>query len=216
MSSLRFFSRFLERLHRRFGMTAQDTHLIAGLGNPGKKYANTRHNIGFMAVENIGAQHGIGIDRSMFKTRFGRGSVAGRKVILARPMDYMNRSGPPLRQLARYFGIKTDRIIVVHDDLDIGRRKIRIKPKGGHGGHRGIKSIMDAFGTGEFTRIRLGIGRPEPTGPDGQGPDVTDFVLGTFTHGEMDDFHTMIDAAHEAVKIILEQDVTAAMNRLNQ
>ncbi len=197
-------------------MTEHDAHLIAGLGNPGRKYSNTRHNIGFAAVENIAERHGISIDRAMFKARFGRGAVAGRKVILARPMDYMNRSGPPLHQLARYFGIQTDRIIVIHDDLDIGRGKIRIKPKGGHGGHRGIKSIMNALGTGEFTRIRLGIGRPEPAGPDGRGPDVTDFVLGTFTREEMDDFQAMIDAAHQAVKIILEQDVTAAMNRLNR
>lgn len=216
MSLLRFFSRFLGRSHRQSGMTAPDAHLIAGLGNPGRKYSNTRHNIGFMAVEAIGAHHGIGIDRSMFKARFGRGNIAGRKVILARPMDYMNRSGPPLQQLARYFGIKTDRIIVIHDDLDIGRGKIRIKPKGGHGGHRGIKSIMNAFGTGEFTRIRMGIGRPEPAGPKGQSPDVTDFVLGTFTREEMDDFQKAIDAALEAVEIILEQDVTAAMNRLNR
>ena len=216
MSALRFLSRFLGRSDRRSGMKEPDTHLIAGLGNPGRKYSNTRHNIGFLAVEKIGAHHGIGIDRSMFKARFGRGTVAGHKAILARPMDYMNRSGPPLQQLARYFGIEVDRIIVIHDDLDIGRGKIRIKPKGGHGGHRGIQSITNAFGTGEFTRIRMGIGRPEPAGPKGQNPDVTDFVLGTFTREEMDDFQKAIDAALEAVEIILEQDVTAAMNRLNR
>lgn len=196
-------------------MNAPDTWLIAGLGNPGRKYANTRHNVGFMAVEKIGAHHGIAISRNMFKNRYGRGHINGKVAILAQPQNYMNRSGPPVYQLARYFGIDTARIVVIHDDMDIDKGRIKIKTKGGHGGHNGIQSIIAALGSKEFIRIRIGIGRPESEGPDAHGADGSDFVLGKIPKPEQAGYETAFESVREAIEIIMEKGAAAAMNRLH-
>lgn len=209
-------------------MTDRDAWLIAGLGNPGRKYQHTRHNIGFMAVDRIGAHHGIALDRNRFKNRFGRGQIGSAGVILAQPMDYMNRSGPPVYQLARYFNIDTANILVIHDDLDLDGQRIKIKTKGGHGGHRGIKSIIQSLGTNEFERIRIGIGRPGPPGSpdeassrhdakkDCDDPAITAHVLGTFSKKEWQDYDKVLDTVREAVDTILADGIVAAMNRFNR
>ncbi len=224
--------RWLQRLFQggsasRTAMTDTDTWLIAGLGNPGRKYQHTRHNIGFMAVDRIGAHQGIAIDRNRFKNRFGRGQIGSTGVILAQPMDYMNRSGPPVYQLARYFNIDTANILVIHDDLDIDSQRIKIKTKGGHGGHRGVQSIIQALGTNEFARLRIGIGRPGPPGSPDEAPSrhgtkkdcddpaITAHVLGTFSKKEWQDYDRLLDTAREAVETILEKGIVAAMNRFN-
>lgn len=136
-------------------------HLVAGLGNPGAEYAGTRHNAGFMALDLLAAAHGIDVQRRKFDVVFGRGRIRGVEVVLAKPQAYMNRSGPPLRQLADFFRIQSEAMVVVHDDIDLAFQRLKIKEKGGDGGHKGIRSIIDAFGGGQFARVRLGVGRSE-------------------------------------------------------
>ncbi|MFO7860784.1 MAG: aminoacyl-tRNA hydrolase [Desulfosalsimonas sp.] len=184
--------------------------LIAGLGNPGRLYARTRHNIGFRAVENASEKCGVAMDQTRFRARFGRGLCGSRKVIFAQPLDYMNRSGPPLRRLADYFGIKTGQMLVIHDDLDIEKGQIKFKEKGGHGGHNGIKSIMEAFSSGGFPRLRIGIGRPAAP------MDVTGWVLGKFTAEEQRFFGPVIESAGLAVLTMIDEGLPVAMNRFNQ
>lgn len=202
-------------------MTGGDTWLIAGLGNPGKKYMQTRHNIGFMAIDRLGECHNIALDRSMFKNRFGSGSIYEVKALLAQPMDFMNRSGPPVNQLARYFKIDAARILIIHDDMDIDTGKIKIKVKGGHGGHKGVQSIINALGTNDFTRVRIGIGRPSPadeireTRRPKDDMDVTNYVLGKFSKQEKQTYEKILETVREAVETVLEKGAAAAMNTYN-
>ncbi len=187
-----------------------DLWLIAGLGNPGRSYASTRHNVGYRTADDVARRCGVLIDQDKFKTRFGRGWCGNQKIIIAKPEAYMNRSGPPLRQLADYFNILPRQILVIHDDLDIEKGHIKIKEKGGHGGHNGIKSIMEAFGSGDFPRVRIGIGRPAlPI-------NVTDWVLGRFTGEEESFFSQVIQHAGQAATTLIEQGLPVAMNRFNQ
>ncbi len=201
-------------------MTDEGTWLIAGLGNPGRNYQKTRHNVGFMAIDELGANHGIALNRSMFKNLYGRGLISGGKVVLAKPMDYMNRSGPPVYQLSRYFDIKAENILIIHDDMDIDIGRIKIKVKGGHGGHKGVRSIIDALGKNEFTRIRIGIGRPEASvdarGGNDDDPAVTDYVLGQLSKQERHCYESVFDAVRKAVETILEKGTAAAMNSYNR
>ncbi len=188
-------------------------HLVAGLGNPGERYAATRHNAGFMTVDRLADGAGIRQDRQKFDTVFGRGAVGGQPVILAKPQAFMNRSGPPVRRLADYFGISGEDMVVIHDDIDLAYGRIKIKQKGGDGGHKGIKSLIDAFGGGDFIRIRIGVGR----GGDGPGSEagVVDHVLGRFGSRERQDLERIIAAAADAAVAVLCHGVREAMNRFN-
>lgn len=199
-------------------MTGFGTWLIAGLGNPGKKYLQTRHNVGFMAIDRIGEHYDISMNRSMFKNRFGRGFINSTGAVLAQPMDYMNRSGPPVYQLSRYFYIDAANILIIHDDMDIDIGRIKIKAKGGHGGHKGVRSIIDALSTDDFTRIRIGIGHPRSLNEasvNHEGPDVTDYVLGKFSKKEIQYYDNIFETVREAVKTVLERGAAAAMNTFN-
>jgi PTH1 family peptidyl-tRNA hydrolase len=155
-------------------MLEQSTYLVAGLGNPGAEYAATRHNIGFMVVDSLADAHGIAVQRRKFDVLYGKGRIAGAEVVLAKPQAFMNRSGPPLRQLADFFRILGKAMVVVHDDIDLAFQRLKIKEKGGDGGHKGIRSIINAFGGGDFTRVRLGVGRSQI------GAQVVDHVLSGF------------------------------------
>jgi peptidyl-tRNA hydrolase, PTH1 family len=135
--------------------------LIVGLGNPGMKYATTRHNIGFRVLDRLASDFAIEINREKFSTAFGRGRIEGLDVVLSKPLAFMNRSGPPARSLADFFRISSREMVVVHDDIDLAYGRLKIKEKGGHGGHNGVRSLIDAFGGGDFTRLRVGIGRSE-------------------------------------------------------
>ena len=183
--------------------------LIAGLGNPGRAYAATRHNIGFMAIDQLASAFGIGLDKKKFSALFGRGTIDGCSVILAKPLAYMNRSGMPLSQLARYFKIPCSELIVIHDDMDIAFGRIKIKQKGGSGGHKGIRSLREAFGDDGFTRVRVGVGRPAPQG------DAADYVLSKFSPDEHRELDEVITQAREAVVTILSEGTQVAMNRFN-
>ncbi|MCF8111350.1 MAG: aminoacyl-tRNA hydrolase [Desulfobacteraceae bacterium] len=184
--------------------------LIAGLGNPGEKYRRTRHNVGFMAAERVADRCRILIDKKKFKNHFGTGLYGGGKIIVAKPRDYMNRSGPPLCRLADYFDVPLQNILVIHDDIDIEKGQVKIKEKGGHGGHNGVKSIIEAFGSGDFPRLRIGIGRPETP------VEVTDYVLGGLRGEEEKILEAALGNAEDAVFTMIRYGPAEAMNRFNQ
>jgi PTH1 family peptidyl-tRNA hydrolase len=184
--------------------------LVVGLGNPGAKYAATRHNIGFRVLERLAADFAIELGREKFSAGFGRGRIEGQEVVLAKPMAYMNRSGLPVRSLAEFFRISSRDMVVVHDDIDLAYGRIKIKEKGGHGGHNGVRSLIDAFGGGEFTRLRVGIGRSETV-----GQAVADYVLDHFTRDETAALPEVIERARDAVVTILCKGTKIGMNQFN-
>ena len=183
--------------------------LIVGLGNPGKAYRQTRHNAGFILLDKLAETYTIEVDRHKFKTVYGRGRIEDIEALLVKPQAYMNRSGPPVRQLADYLRISARDMLVIHDDIDLAFGRIKIKKKGGHGGHNGLRSLMDAFGSGEFARLRIGIGRSE------QPRSVTDHVLGEYSISETGHLDRIITSAQDAVVTILTRGTTEAMNRFN-
>lgn len=183
--------------------------LIAGLGNPGEKYERTRHNAGFLVIDKLSQAFSIPLNKSKFDLAFGKGSIRGHDVVLAKPLAFMNRSGPPIQKLAHYYGIQCEAMIIIYDDIDLAFDRIKLKEKGGHGGHNGLRSIIEAFGSNAFPRLRLGIGRPDsPT-------DVTGHVLGKFTVEEADICTRMVDRAGKAVVAVLTDGLTVAMNNFN-
>ncbi|MFC3882069.1 aminoacyl-tRNA hydrolase [Bacillus songklensis] len=153
--------------------------LIVGLGNPGRDYEYTRHNIGFMIIDELADRFNIRLDKMKFNGLYGQGIVKGEKVILLKPLTYMNLSGESIRPLMDYYNIEIEDFLVIYDDLDLPQGKIRLRTKGSPGGHNGIKSIQHHLKTQEFKRIRVGIDRPQ------NGMKVTDYVLGRFTNEEM-------------------------------
>ena len=188
---------------------APRVHLVVGLGNPGREYENTRHNAGFMAIDHIAQTFSISLDKSKFNTNFGKGLIEGVDVILAKPMAFMNKSGPPVQSLAGYFKIISREMLVIHDDIDLDFGRIKIIQKGGHGGHNGVRSLMDAFGAGDFSRVRIGIGR------SGTGADVTGHVLGKYSADESKILNQIVTRTRNAVVTILCNGIKDGMNRFN-
>jgi len=134
--------------------------LVVGLGNPGRGYANNRHNLGFMCVNHFARMHNIWFDKKQGKARIGSGKIADNEVVIARPQTYMNQSGEAVSQLVKKFKIGLDDLLVIHDDLDLPLGKLRLRPGGSSGGHKGIESIITKLGSQDFPRLRVGIGRP--------------------------------------------------------
>ncbi len=184
--------------------------LIVGLGNPGEAYQHTRHNAGFMVVERLQGEYRIPLDYKRFANVWGAGQMMGKTVALAQPQAYMNRSGPPVLRLMSYYGISTRDLLIIHDDIDIPFGRIKIKEKGGHGGHNGVKSLMEALGTGDFPRVRVGVGRPE------SGGDVVQHVLEPFGTGEEAKLDGILDRAAEAAVTVLSHGAKFGMNRFNR
>lgn len=194
-----------------FGSSPQSPdYLIAGLGNPGGDYRNTRHNAGFMVVDRLSEAYQIPLDQKRFTCRFGIGTVTGRKVVLAKPQAFMNRSGPPVLRFISYYGISGRDILIIHDDIDLAFGRIKINEKGGHGGHNGVKSLVDALGNGDFPRLRIGIGRPA------RGGDVVRHVLEPFSGLEEAQLDGILDRAAEAAVTILREGAKFGMNRFNR
>jgi PTH1 family peptidyl-tRNA hydrolase len=191
-------------------MPEQRVYLVAGLGNPGPDYAHTRHNAGFMVIDALGDKYQIPVQRSKFNVIYGRGVIKGIDVLMAKPQAFMNRSGPPLRQLAEYFRIQREAVVIIHDDLDLAFKRLKIKEKGGDGGHKGIRSLIQAFGGDQFTRLRVGIGRSQTQG------DVVHHVLGQFTRDEQSALEDILQRATEAITTILSRGTKEGMNRYNQ
>ncbi len=186
--------------------------LIAGLGNPGRDYRWTRHNAGFLVVDCLAQKHGIELARKGLKSVYGRGKIAGQEVVLAKPQTFMNLSGEAVSRLLHFFKIPPQSLIVVHDDLDLSWGAVRIRLRGGHGGHKGIKSILEALGGfDEFVRCKLGIGRPE-----NPRQDPADFVLESLGGTEREEFKDLISRGAEAVETILVSGPEEAMNRYHK
>ncbi len=183
--------------------------MVAGLGNPGAHYEKTRHNAGFMVIDKIARDFDISLDKSKFDCVYGRGFVEGGEVLLVKPMAFMNISGPPIQKLAHFYRIECREMVVIHDDIDLVFGRLKIKEKGGHGGHNGIRSLMDAFGGGDFVRLRIGIGR------SGTGSSVTDHVLGKFPAENEDTLSRIISGARNAVVTILCKGTKTGMNIFN-
>ena len=184
-------------------------HLIAGLGNPGNAYRKTRHNIGFMVVDDLADAFSISVGKKKSDAFIGRGQIEGKDVILAKPMAYMNRSGFPIQSIASYFRISGEDMVIIHDDIDLAFGRIKIKEKGGHGGHKGVRSLMDAFGGGDFARLRMGVGR------SGTEMSVADYVLSKFSADENRMLEQFIARARDAVVTILCNGTKDGMNRFN-
>jgi PTH1 family peptidyl-tRNA hydrolase len=183
--------------------------LIAGLGNPGIKYDNTRHNIGYKVIDHLAEDMNASSAKTKMEARISEARLESQKILLIKPLRYMNRSGSVLYEVARYFHIDLSQVIVIHDDVDIQWGMIKIKQKGGHGGHNGIRSIIDSFGNNTFTRVRVGIGRPLTT------ISMVNYVLGTFQPDEKEQIQTIIESASRSIKTILLKGISQAMNQFN-
>lgn len=183
-------------------------YVIAGLGNPGKKYENTRHNMGFLVVDVLADRFGINVNKIKHKALVGDGRIAGEKVLLVKPQTYMNLSGESLGEIVRYYNIPDENLIVVYDDMDIETGALRIRKKGSAGGHNGMKSIVSHVGSDLFPRVRVGIG--------GSGNlDWKDFVLGKVKLGADDPISKCIEKAADAVECMIAEGVDIAMNKHN-
>jgi PTH1 family peptidyl-tRNA hydrolase len=185
-------------------------HLIVGLGNPGPEYASTRHNVGFMVVDRLVREYGMTVCRSRVNAEIAQGDIAGVPVLAARPMAYMNRSGDPVSSIVRTHGIQCEDMVVIHDDIDLAYERLKIKEKGGDGGHNGLRSLIDALGTDDFVRVRMGVGRPEAD------IGVVDYVLGEFDANQRATLEPFLSLAIEAAATILCEGAKEAMNRFNR
>lgn len=184
--------------------------LIVGLGNPGRDYVNTRHNIGFDVIETLAGQENIPVLERKHKAVIGKGYIGGRKVILARPQTYMNLSGESVRELIDYYKIdEKEELIVIADDISLEPGQLRLRKKGSAGGHNGLKSIISHLGHDEFQRVKMGVGGK----PDGY--DLADYVLGHFTQDERKLMDVAAKEAADAIRMVLFEGIEAAMNHFN-
>lgn len=183
--------------------------IIIGLGNPGRDYAGTRHNVGFSVIYNISDAYNIKVDTLKHKALIGKGMIEGEKVILAMPMTYMNLSGESVRELINYYKCSAEDIIVIYDDVSLGVGRLRVRAKGSAGGHNGIKNIISQLGTDVFTRIKVGVGEKPAR------MDLADYVLGHFSKEEQPVIRDSADRARQAVAVILTEGADSAMNQFN-
>ncbi len=184
--------------------------LIIGLGNPGKEYADTRHNVGFRCINRLAKMHGISLKQRGSQAQFGIGEIEGSKVVLAKPRTFMNLSGKSVKLLMSRFKVKSSDILIIHDELDLPLGKIRLYSGGGSGGHNGVESIINELGSRDFARIRVGIGRP----PEAD-PDAVDHVLSDFGPDEKAVIEDTIATVTGAILCLLREGMTAAMNNYN-
>ena len=192
-----------------FKRNEQETFLIVGLGNPGAEYRLTRHNFGFMVLDSLAEHWSVQLKKIKFNAVYVEDRFKGNKVVLAKPLTFMNESGRSVAPLMRYFKVATENMLVIHDDLDLPLGTLRIRPSGSSGGQRGIESITKLVGTQEFPRMRLGISRP----PGQMNPK--DYVLKNFLPNEEELKKIVLRQAIEAIECFIENGLTTAMNRYN-
>lgn len=185
-------------------------HIVVGLGNPGKDYTDTRHNIGFRTVDLLAERNNIKINKVKFKSVYGEGNIAGKKVMLVKPHTYMNNSGIAVGELVRFYKIPIENIIVVVDDIDIDFSTIRIKAKGSAGSHNGLKSIIYHLKDDKFPRVKIGIGKKHPN------QDLASFVLARFSKEEVSDMDEAVLTASEAIESVIKTGMDEAMNKYNK
>ncbi|MGI8775728.1 MAG: aminoacyl-tRNA hydrolase [Actinomycetota bacterium] len=193
---------------RSYGSDGIDRWIVVGLGNPGAKYADTRHNAGARVLEVLLGRLGGSLKSHKSGCLIAEGSLAANRVVLARPTSYMNLSGRPVRQLKDFYKAPFERVLVVHDELDVPFGDIRVKVGGGTAGHNGLKSLSDHLGTKDFPRIRIGIGRPA-------GRDAASWVLERFSGSERKDLPDILERAADAVESFIEQGPDRTMNAFN-
>jgi len=184
--------------------------LVAGLGNPGEEYALTPHNLGFLTVDRLAERHGIRVTRKDSKALAGVGDIDGQPVMLAKPQTYMNLSGASLGPLMEKHCIGPERLVVVYDELDLGWKALRIKPKGSAAGHKGMKSVISSLGTSEIVRVRLGIYPGHPV------KDGAEFVLAPFKRSQIEELDEFTGYAADAVRAIIAEGVEMAMTKFNR
>lgn len=190
-------------------MTENLPFLIAGLGNPGPDYRQNRHNVGFMVVDALARALDIPIQRVELRALVGKGSSGGARLILAKPQTYMNNSGRSVVPLMRFYKIPPEQLLVVHDDLDLPFGTLRLRPLGGTGGQKGMESIVERLGTGEFSRLRVGIGRPPSR------MDPADYVLHDFNPPQQDLLPEVLGRAVDAIRLFIREGIEPAMNAYN-
>jgi len=184
--------------------------LIVGLGNPGKQYEETRHNIGFKVIDELAKRMDLSLNQSKFKGLCGIGTYNGEKVMLLKPLTYMNLSGESVRPAMDYYQIDLENLLVVYDELDLPVGKIRLRQKGSAGGHNGIKSLITHLGTQEFKRIRIGVDRPK------NGMAIPDYVLGRFYNEEQALIEESVHKSADACQVWLQKPFLQVMNEYNQ
>jgi peptidyl-tRNA hydrolase, PTH1 family len=187
----------------------QVSRLIVGLGNPGREYARTRHNVGFVIADRLAKQANLKFTHRWSQAHVATGSFAGTPIAVAKPQTWMNNSGGSVQGLAKRFDLKAPDIIVVYDDVDLPTGRLRIREGGSSGGHRGVKSIIERLGADGFVRVRIGIGRPDPR-------DTVDYVLSTFDSEESALIDDAVARALGAIEAILADGLDAAMNKYNR
>lgn len=185
-------------------------HLIVGLGNPGEQYENTRHNVGFHLVEQLGERHGITLSKVRHRARFGRGNIGGQPVLLAQPLTFMNLSGEATKALMAYHGCEVGDLVVAHDEADLEPGEVRLKDGGGIAGHNGLRSLVQHLGTRDFVRLRIGIGRPPGRQP------LEDYVLRAPKGEQRELLEVGIRLAADAVERVLADGTKLAMNEVNR
>ncbi|MCB9685135.1 MAG: aminoacyl-tRNA hydrolase [Alphaproteobacteria bacterium] len=186
-------------------------HLVIGLGNPGRRYERTRHNAGFLVVDRLAERVGGRVERKQLGALVDSVRVpeVDDQVVLAKPQGFMNLSGQPAASLRGYYKVRTEDIVVVHDDVDLPFGDVRVKKGGGHGGHNGLRDLQEKLGGGGFVRVRFGVGRPPP------GWDTADYVLANFTSDEEARLPELVDEAADTVVLVARLGVDRAMNQVN-
>ena len=179
--------------------------LIAGLGNPGRKYQGTRHNIGFRTLDRLAGRYRLDVTQSKFDGLYTTGRIAGADVLLLKPQTFMNKSGKSVQAARDYYGVSASDTIVLHDDIDLEVGQLKVKSGGGHGGHNGLRDIVNKTGDRGFVRIRLGVGRPEHG-------DVRNYVLGNFDSDQQADADELVEIGCDAVETVLADGVSRAQN----
>lgn len=200
-----------DRLIKKIGRIKENKmYLVAGLGNPGKQYDMTRHNIGFEVIDFIAEQLNVKVNKLKFKALYGEARIGAEKVLLVKPQTFMNLSGESIREFCGFYKIPPEKTIIINDDTAIDIGKLRIRAKGSAGGHNGLKSVIYQLNSDNFPRIRIGIGAPS-----NKNYDLADFVLGKFSQEEIPVLEEAIVKASEAAAEIIQNSVDSAMNKFN-
>ena len=189
------------------GVRRISMYLIVGLGNPGREYEKTRHNVGFVAIDYLASQLGVNISRIKFKGILGEGYIGSEKCILLKPQTYMNLSGESVRECAEFYKIPPENIIVIYDDINLEPGKVRIRPSGSAGGHNGMKSIIYLLNSDEFPRIRFGVGAPQH--------DLSNHVLGHFSEEDGVSVTSAVKKIEDIISVIIKQNINEAMSKFN-
>lgn len=193
-----------------FGKNKSDMWLIAGLGNPGLQYEKTRHNAGFMAADRLAEKHGAQFNKHKSEAVYADFKIGDNRILLVKPQTYMNNSGRAVSALLNFYKIPTDRLIVMFDDITLDIGKLRLRRKGSHGGHNGIKDIIELTGTDDIMRVKIGVGERE-----NRDYDLKDWVLGKIPTEQMTDFNKALDRAALAAEEIIIRGIDSAMNKYN-